>query len=317
MARMFRIHEILQEGKYPNCTTLAADLEVVPRTIMRDLDCMRDRLKLPIAFEAQRRGYYYTQPVAHFPSPPMSEAEVFGLLVANKAIAQYHGTPFAQILEKAYRKLTGQLDAEARFSLGSLDAAFSFRPFAPEEGELRSFEMLTTAVRERREMRFRYRKVGRARAERRHVRPYHLGCVENQWYLFAFDLERQAMRTFLLSRLTAPELLEERFTLEKPFDLNEYLRGSFGVFKGAEDHEVVIDFDAWAADLVRGRRWHHSQELIELPRRGLRLKLRLNSLEEAERWVLSWGVHATAVQPQRLVARIRAIAGQVAARYRQ
>lgn len=313
---MFRIHEILQQGCYPNCSSLAADLEVVPRTIMRDLDCMRDRLKLPIAFDARRRGYYYAQPVTHFPSPPMSEAEVFGLLVANKAIAQYHGTPFAHILEKAYRKLTGQLDADARFSLGHLEAAISFRPFAPEDGELRSFEMLNKAVCERWEMRFRYRKGGRARAELRHVQPYHLGCVENRWYLFAFDLERQAMRTFLLSRLTAPELLPEQFILDKPFDLNEYLRGSFGVFKGAEDHEVVIDFDAWAADLVRGRRWHHSQELIELPRRRLRLKLRLNSLEEAERWVLSWGVHATAVQPERLVTRIRSISRKVAAHYR-
>jgi hypothetical protein len=27
----------------------------------------------------------------------------------------------------------------------------------------------------------------------RHVRPYHLACIENRWYLFAFDLKRKAM----------------------------------------------------------------------------------------------------------------------------
>jgi predicted DNA-binding transcriptional regulator YafY len=201
MERMFRIHEILQREQYPNCRTLAADLEVVPRTILRDVECMRDRLKLPIVFDVRRQGYYYSQPVPHFPSLPMSEAEVFGLLVAHKAIAQYQGTPFAHVLDNAYKKLTGQLDAEVRFTLGSLDAAFSFRPFAPEDADLKAFEALTTGVRERRAVRFNYRKPGRMRAERRQVHPYHLACIENHWYLFAFDVARQAMRTFVLARL--------------------------------------------------------------------------------------------------------------------
>lgn len=116
--------------------------------------------------------------------------------------------------------------------------------------------------------------------------------------------------------MSQPELADERFVPVK-FDLNEYLRGSFGVFKGNEDHDVVIEFDAWAADLIRGRRWHASQELVEQPRRKLRLRLRLNSLEEAERWVLNWGTHATVVQPSRLAKRVRGIAVELAGRYAQ
>jgi len=67
---------------------------------------------------------------------------------------------------------------------------------------------------------------------------------------------------------------------------------------------VVVDFDSWGADLIRGRKWHASQEITELPRRQLRLRLRLNSIEEAERWVLSWGTHATVVRPQALANRL-------------
>ena len=88
------------------------------------------------------------------------------------------------------------------------------------------------------------------------------------------------------------------------------------MFKGGEDYEVVIDFDAWAADLVRGRRWHASQELTELPGRRIRLRLRLNSIEEAERWVLSWGTHATVVGPQALAERIWRTATELRERYR-
>ena len=92
-------------------------------------------------------------------------------------------------------------------------------------------------------------------------------------------------------------------------------RGSFNVFKGGDDYEVVIDFDSWAADLIRGRRWHSSQELTELPSRQIRLRMRLNSIEEAERWVLSWGTHATVVRPQALAARLSRTAVDLHERY--
>jgi hypothetical protein len=91
------------------------------------------------------------------------------------------------------------------------------------------------------------------------------------------------MRAFLLTRLRRPELTDERFTMSKKFDLNEYLRGSFSVFKGGADYEIVIDFDARAADLIQGRRWHSSRELTKLPGGQVRLRMRLNSIEEAER----------------------------------
>ena len=43
-------------------------------------------------------------------------------------------------------------------------------------------------------------------------------------------------------------LTGRRFELPKKFDLNEFLKGSLGVFKGQEDFEVVVELDAWAAD---------------------------------------------------------------------
>ncbi len=314
--RMMHIHQALQQNRHPNCRTLAQELEVVPRTIKRDVDFMRCRLKLPIVYDDVHWGYRYARPVKEFPNLPITEREVFALLVAHKAIAQYHGTPFQRLLENAFRKLTGRLDAETGFSLGQLDAAFSFRPFAPEDTDLKTFEVLSRALRERRVVQFQYRNLGARQARSRRVQPYHLACIENHWYLFAFDVDRQAMRTFVLTRLSHPELTDERFRLVRRFDPNEYLRGSLAVFKGGDDYEVVIDFDAWAADLLRGRRWHASQDLTELPTGEVRMRLRLNSLEEAERWVLSWCEHATVVRPRALVERLRKTAATLASRYR-
>jgi len=139
--------------------------------------------------------------------------------------------------------------------------------------------------------------------------------VENQWCLFGFDVDRKAIRTFVLSRPSKPTLTGKRFTVSGKFDLNEHLKGSMGLYRGQEDYEVVIELDAWAADDVRGRRLHSSQELVELGAGKLRVRLRLNSLEEVERWVLSFGAHATVVQPPKLRQRIGGTAAELVTRY--
>ncbi|MGO8931396.1 MAG: helix-turn-helix transcriptional regulator [Limisphaerales bacterium] len=105
--------------------------------------------------------------------------------------------------------------------------------------------------------------------------------------------------------------------MSKGFDVEAYLRDSFGVFTGEPegDYEVVVDLDAWAADETRGRKWHQSQEVTELPKGMLRLRMRLNNLEEVERWLLSFGTHATVVRPYALRERLAKVGREYLRRY--
>ena len=285
------------------------------RTIKRDIDFMKTRLEMPIDFDVFQNGYFFTRPVPHFPQMPMSEADVFTMFVASKAIEQYRGTPLQKMLETTFCKLTGQLDQSIRFSLGNLDGVLSFRPFAPGDTELKVFDLLMRAVNEHRAVRFLYRNRGQVKAQQRHVHPYHIACVENQWCLFGFDVARDDFRTYVLARLSKPEFTGKMFQVSKKFDLNERLRGSLGLYQGHEDYEIVVELDAWAADDVRGRRLHSSQELTELSNGMLRVKVRLNSLEEIERWVLSMGAHATVVRPEKLRVRLFNAARELFQRY--
>lgn len=314
LERMMAIHERIKSGKHPNCHQMAAHFEVSARTIKRDVDLMKYRLNLPIEYHPQKYGYYYGQPVEQFPGVPVSEAEVFALMIAHKAIAQYGGTPFERPLQSAFRKLTGLVSGGERFSIQGFDAALSFRPFAPEDTDLETFELLHRALRERRAIAFDYRNLGADRAQRRQVRPMHLACIDNLWYLFGFDVDREAIRMLNLTRLSEPELRKESF---KPivFDIEEHMKGGLVAFAGKEDFEVALLFDRWGADLVRGRRWHRSQELTELPGGRLRMRLRLDNLFEIERLVLGFGDHVTVERPERLRQRLHLTCKALAARY--
>jgi len=66
---------------YPNCRKLANELEVSSKTVQRDLDFMRDRLGLPIAYGQLHFGFFYSEPVASFPNIEISEGELVALYI--------------------------------------------------------------------------------------------------------------------------------------------------------------------------------------------------------------------------------------------
>lgn len=313
--RMMHIHEKVKRKQYPNCTKLSREIEVSTRTIKRDIDFMKYRLNLPLEYDQRRYGYYYTEPVDQFPSVPVTEAELFALLVAHKAVSQYRGTPFEQPLHTAFAKLTGQLDGNRSFSMPNLQQALSFRPFAPEEVNLENFQILTRGINEQRRVRFSYKNLAADRAQSRRVNPYHLACSDNRWYMIGYDTARKGMRTFALPRMKKVELLPEKFKAPEDFQIDEYLKGSFGIFKSDDDFEVVLEFDKWSSNLVCERKWHPSQEVVKFKSGRARMTLRLNNIEEIERWVLGWGSHVTVVRPVRLANRILKSASELVQRY--
>ena len=91
---MLAIHRALQAGRFPNASSLARELEVSAKTIQRDLEFMRDRLQLPLDYDATRWGYHYTEAVKAFPTLQLTEGELVALVVAEKALQQYRGTSF-------------------------------------------------------------------------------------------------------------------------------------------------------------------------------------------------------------------------------
>jgi proteasome accessory factor B len=142
--------------------------------------------------------------------------------------------------------------------------------------------------------------------EVRRVRPYHLGCIGGQWYLFAYDLMRKDIRKFVPGRMRNLRVRETRFERPANFSVDKYLKGSFGVFSGGELRRVRIRFDAFAGRLVKEKRWHHSQEVREFRNGEIEVTFELSSFVEIVPWILGWGRHARAVVPRALVQEVAA-----------
>ncbi len=305
---MLQIHQAIQAGTFPNASQLSEQLEVTKKSIQRDLNFMRDRLGLPLAYDERRYGYFYTQEVSSFPTLQITEGELFALLVAEKALQQYRGTPFEKPLRSAFQKMAASLPETISLSLSEWDQTISFRTSVEPVLQLEIFDTIARAAGRHLQLRLEYRKPGQAQIESRVVDPYHLGNINGEWFLFAYDHLRHDLRTFVPARIQSVALTGKKFARPAGFSLERQLRGSFGVRSGEGRHEVTVRFNARVADYIREKRWHASQQLRDLADGGVELRLRLSSLAEIERWILSWGGDAVALAPDELVSSIRAAA---------
>jgi predicted DNA-binding transcriptional regulator YafY len=308
---MLRIHQAVHSGKFPNASTLARELEVSTKSIQRDIEFMRDRLELPIEYDGSRFGYHYTGEVTSFPTMHITEGELVALVIAEKALEQYRGTQFERPLLSAIRKIEQSLPDTISLNLGDIEQTISFRTRAEPILNLEIFDALAKATAHRRQIELGYRKAGSRQSEARLVDPYHLANINGEWYLFAFDHARRDIRTFVPARVQSVKQTGKTFPTPEKFSLENRLRDSFGVHSGKGEYEVVLRFNARVADLIREKKWHESQQLRDRKGRGVELRLKLSSLVEIERWVLSWGGDAVVVKPRQLADAVKQAAKKI------
>lgn len=299
LERMMRIHQEISSGSFPNTRSLAEEFEVSRKSISRDIDFMRDRLNLPIAYHDRKYGYYYTSEVTNFPALQISEGELFALLVAEKAMQQYKGTPFEKPLLKTLQKLASGLPDTVSMNLDHWNESISFKTSAEPIINLDVIDALSKATAARNSVAFEYKKPGASQIEKRRVDPYHLANIDGEWFLFGYCHLRLDVRTFSPIRIKNLTISKERFP--KPdFDVQKRLSSSFGVITGDKEFSVVCRFSDKVADFIREKKWHSSQRLKSLPGGGVEISLRVSNLIEVRSWILSWGGEAEVIKPNEL-----------------
>ena len=220
---------------------------------------MRDRLALPIEYDPLRVGFYYTEAVTSFPSIEVSEGEIAALFVAQKALAQYHGTPFERPLRSAFRKIADSLKERVSFSWSDMEDAISFHSAGASVADLELFETVSQAVLRSVELEFEYRKLKSKgyEAATSAAFPHRLSREPMVPLRGRSGAETTAHLRAAADAQCAAD--EQNFRRPADFSIAKVLSGSFGVFEGGKKHRIRLKFDAFAARLVSERTWHESQ----------------------------------------------------------
>lgn len=257
LLRFSVIDERLRGQTWPNASSLARELEVTSRTIHRDFDFLRDRFHAPIALDARRNGYFYSDPNYRLPYFSISEGEYVALFLAERLLQEYQGTPYATVLSRFFEKVTSLLTDPVTVDLQHLAHSLSFRPTTSTVYDPATMEQLHAAIRQCRRLKIVYWTASRNQTTRRVVDPYHLAAIDGDWYLVAYCHRREEVLMFSPQRICELQETDETFAPDPDFRINDYLDVGFRKLRGAgRAHTVRLRFAPSAARYVREKIWH-------------------------------------------------------------
>jgi len=318
LERILVIDLAVRRGKWPNARTLARELEVAHRTIQRDIEFMRDRLRAPLEFEIFRNGYYYTDPSYRLSYFPVTEGELVALLVSAQVMDHYRGTPFEQDLRKAMAKVSRSLPDTIEVSLDELSNYLSVLPRVRTTYDPEVFRVLVRAVSHSRQLSMVYWTAGRNETQRRIIDPYDLVLApDDDWCLIGYCHLRNDIRLFKVQRVRSAEETGECFRRPAGFRAKEFMAESFGTIRGDGDFQVVLRFTQAYAGRIAEKQWHASQVVETQPDGALILRLHVNDLREVGRWVMFWGPECQVLEPEELIAMVVSNLQAVGRIYRQ
>ena len=316
LERVFWIDQEIRAGRYPNTRTIAAHFEISAKTAQRTLDFLRDRLRLPLAYSAEQRGWFYTEPTYGVPAFQLTEGELVAVLLAERLARQYRGAAIGPLVEQAFAKILAANTDTVSIDFAALVEAYSFEAQVTTTLDPETVRKLGRAVNERRRLEMAYFTAGRGEVTRRRVDPLHLRNYLGEWYLIAWDHLRGEVRDFHAGRIRELEVTDAHFNWPSGFDLQTYLDSGFAMFRGREPVDVEIVFDEYQARWMRERGpVHPTEEREELPDGGLRLRLKVTALDGVTRFVMQYGAHAQVVSPSELRELIRTEIGVMASLY--
>ncbi len=302
--RLLFIDKKLRAGLYPNSTGLAREYEVSPRTILRDIDFMRDMLDAPIEYDAEKRGFRYTEENYSLPNIAIRESDLFAICIAEKALEQYANTPLYDKLSSVFEKLRSFLPDSVTVRPGWIDNRFTFLSESFTAIDPAVWETVAEGLRASRHVVIAHRKAG-GEATTRSVAPYHMVNFRGEWYLVGRCSLRESVLRFAMSRIRSAVLTDEAFEIPADFDFQKYLGSHFGIMTEDEDRRVTIEFSPAQAPYVEERTWHTGQIVTRKDDGSILLSFTTNSLFEVKRWVLSWGADARVIEPDSLARLVR------------
>ncbi|MER5874192.1 YafY family protein [Streptomyces sp. NPDC002044] len=253
-ARLLRLLSLLQAHREWTGADLAGRLGVTPRTVRRDVDRLRE-LGYPVTASPGTGGGYQLGAGAEMPPLLLDDEEAVAVAVGLRTAAGNGVEGIGEASVRALAKLEQVLPSRLRRRVSALNE-FTVSMLRDPQGSTVDPSVLTelaAVCRDAERLRFGYRDHG-GNVSRRTVEPHRLVCTERRWYLVAWDLDREAWRTFRADRIEPKPPHGPRFTPRPPpaEDLAAYV--SQGVSQGVYAARALIrlKIPVEAASLVIG-----------------------------------------------------------------
>ncbi|MHC1478725.1 helix-turn-helix transcriptional regulator [Frateuria aurantia] len=299
--RVLTLHRALKAARYPvPMAQLLDELGCSRATLYRDIAFLRDALGAPVENSGgDAAAFSYSEADGErfeLPGLWMNSDELAALLALNELMGRAGPGVLAGALAPLRTRIEQLLSDR---SSGRALPIERIRVVAWGERRLDQvvFRQVAGAVLGRHQLRFGYRARTTNTSTQRWISPQRLTHYRDNWYLDAWDHDREALRSFAVDRIKDPVVLEKPAIDVAEADLDDLLASSYGIFAGKPKAWATIRFSEHAARWVSDEHWHSQQKGQWLPDGRYELQLPYSNARELLMDVLKYGPDAEIVAP--------------------
>lgn len=284
--RLLAMVLVLQRHNLVRAEDLAARFEISKRTVYRDVAALSE-MGVPVVAQPGE-GYslmegYFLPPLVFTPD------EAAALFLGAKWLATQATGKLPTSAEGALTKLAhvlpkATLQEVQRFT----DVLQFFVTKQPIDLDDRTLADMQRAIQEQRAVQLTYHSLQSNEITTRVIEPYALTYGEGAWYVNGYCRQRQALRSFRLSRIEQYRLLTEKFILQEIARTPQPLI------------TVTVRFAPTALRWVLER-----QHYAFVRQEEDCLVYQVHDLQEIQSWLFGWGTQAEVLEPETLRSAMR------------
>jgi len=318
LARQWKIIQTLISSRIGKAVSeLAQDLRCHSRTVYRDLEALQ-AAGFPVYTDrvGGKNIWSLLETAKHSIPIPFSLPELMALYFSRGMMGVLKDTVFYDSLVSLFEKIKTTLPDEYITYLGQVEKSLEVRSKPHKQyAQMRSvIEKVSEAAIHRNYIEIDYYTMSRKTKTRRKVAPYKIWFFDGTFYLIGNCGLREDIRIFAMDRIQNLALLDETFEMPENFNVDEFMKSSFGVFQG-EPVRVRIRFAADIADYIREKIWHDTQQIEPQNDGSVIFEAEVAGIAEIKFWILKWGAKAQVLEPESLREAVRKEAEEMVANY--
>ena len=298
-SRIHRVLELIQGRAGYGVKEIASVLECSERTIFRDLNVL-ELAGIPCFYDEDHQRYR-VRPGYHFPAMNLNDEEFIGQATAT-VITNAPGLDVTKGAAPTTRKLWAASREQASKLLEAVEKVTAVLDLKLADHS-RSHETIRTiqwALWQGRNLTGTYASPYESEPKRLDLHPYRLCLVRQGWYLIARPNHSDRPQTYRVTRFQILHPADTPSVVPDDFDLKAYFGNAWGVYRGAQSYEVVVQFIREAAELVTETIWHSTQTVERHDDGSVTLSFTVDGLNEVVHWVLGWSDRARVLRPEAL-----------------
>jgi len=318
LARQWRIIQTLissRQGK--SATDLAQDLGCHTRTVYRDLEALQAAGFPVYTDKVNGKNVWSLLDTAKHSIPiPFNLPELMALYFSRGMMGVLKDTVFYESLVSLFDKIKTTLPDEYIAYLEQIEKSLAVRskPYKQYGQMRRIIDQVSEAAIQNKYVEIDYYTMSRKKKTRRRVAPYKIWFFDGTFYLIANCGLREDIRIFAMDRIKNLELTDKRFEMPDDFNVDEFMKSSFGVFQG-EPVKVKVWFAPDIAGYIREKVWHETQTIESVSDGAIVFEAEVAGIDEIKFWILKWGAKARVIEPESLRHAIRIEAEAMAGNY--